>query len=190
MATEGLVAHLESTLGRIECGWTRAEPGLHLPVRVARFSDIPVTGLTTFATLGLSNHELTQSSGRPIRAELVLSCWNRYRDIEVPAILDLVAEDLTDSGTLPSRGSIVGPAGPLFNGFSLTALYCSTPFLFPDDFATWTGSSPPTVMMQLIPVTDDESSLVRTKGWDSFEDHLEKHDPDLFDLRRGSSLNA
>lgn len=104
---EGLVVHLESTLGRIECGWARTEPSRHLPVRVARFSDTPVTGLATFATLGLSNHELTQSSGRPIRAELVLSCWNRYRDTEVPAILDLVAEDLMDSGILPSRGSVV-----------------------------------------------------------------------------------
>ncbi|WP_353890656.1 suppressor of fused domain protein [Micromonospora sp. WMMA1363] len=172
----------------MEGGWSKTDSGVPLPVQVARFRDAPGQGLTSFVTLGLSNHEVMLSGGRPARAELILSCWNRDRDLGVPALLSVVAGDLIKSAKLPSRGGILGPAGQLFAGSRLSALYFSVPIFFPAEFGAWKGSAPPTILIQLIPITEDEAALVRERGWNEFEDHLERRDPDLFDLRRESSL--
>jgi hypothetical protein len=188
VVADDLVTHLESTLGPMEGGWSKTNSGTPLPVQVVRFRDAPGSGLTSFATLGLSSYEMMLSDGRPVRAELILSCWNRNRDLDVPAVLAVVAGDLIQSAKLPPRGSLLGPAGPLFTGSNLTALYLSVPIFFPAEFGTWQGSVPPTIIIQLIPITDDEAAMVRERGWNEFEDHLEQRDPDLFDLRRGSSL--
>lgn len=188
VVAEDLVTHLESTLGPIDGGWSKTDSGAPLPVQVVRFRDAPGAGITSFVTLGLSFHEVMLSDGRPARAELIVSCWNRNRNLGVPAVLSVVAGDLIESARLPPRGSVLGPAGPLFSDSRLSALYFSVPVFFPNEFRTWKGSMPPTILIQLIPITDDEAALIREQGWNEFEDHLERRDPDLFDLHRGSSL--
>jgi hypothetical protein len=190
VVADNLISHLESTLGSMDGGWSKTDRGDPLSVRVVRFRDKPATGLTTFVTLGLSRNELALSDGRPVRVELIASCWERDAGLGMPSVLVTAAEQVMSTGRAPARGSILGPAGPLFSGSSsLTALYCSIPIFFPDELRVWDGSVPPTVMIQMIPITDDEATFANSRGWSAFEDHLEQNDPDVFELRRGSSLS-
>jgi hypothetical protein len=187
MAADDLVRHLERHLGPMDGGWSTDTSGAKLHTQIVRFTDASSSGLVSFATLGLSRYELALTDGRVALAELVMSCWETHAYLGIPPVLSLVADDIAHSGTMPPRGSVLGPDGPLFEDSSLTALYVAMPVFFPDDFHVYEGSTPPTVMVQLIPITTDEAAMASESGWETFESHLERSDPDLFDLHRASS---
>ena len=107
----------------------------------------------------------------------------------VPGVLATVAAEPVESGRGLARGDVVGPAGPLWDQPPLTALYATLPIYFDEVFHVFRGSSPPTVLVLLVPITDDEAAFVAAHGWDAFEEHLEA-DPDLFDLNRRCSLKV
>jgi hypothetical protein len=44
------------------------------------------------------------------------------------------------------------------------------------------------VFAWLVPITANEASFVRSRGWSAFEKKLEEHDPDLLDMPRPSFL--
>lgn len=183
-----IVEHLEQTLGTIQQGWRGAESDENSGVNVFQFDEAPESGFTTFSTVGLSYHKLSQISGHIVRMELILSCQISDGDRPVPSRLMDVAEDLVESHHAPPRGSVIGRSGPLFDNGQLTAFYCSVPVFFPEEFHLWEGSSPETILVQLIPISNDECQYIDHFGWNEFENHLERTDPDVFDLNRVSSL--
>ena len=67
-------------------------------------------------------------------------------------------------------------------GFS--AVYCTIPVFFDDDFCAYEESSPPTVMVWVLPIYKSEADYIEANGWESFEDLLEEKDPDLCSLER------
>jgi hypothetical protein len=186
MAAADLAAHIEETLGPIEGGWSETVAGEPLWFKVIRVLDRPVPNAATFLTLGASDVELTLPTGRGVRQELVFSCDHRHRSSPIPALLNAVGEELLRGGKALTRGDILGPAGPLFAGSPFTALYSSLPIFFSKAFATWSGSTPPTVFAWLIPITTVEATFVADQGWSEFESLLEARDPDLLDLDRPS----
>lgn len=71
-------------------------------VDVARFSDEPAPGLTTYASVGLSNVEWPDE--RP-RLEILLACLNDTA--AVPQIVASAAFHVMDTGFYPTPGSVV-----------------------------------------------------------------------------------
>ena len=69
-------------------------------------------------------------------------------------------------------------------GATLEAMYAASPVVYPDGFAVFERSEPPTVFVWLIPIDAEEAELIDSHGWSWFEDQLEAQQPDLFDLRR------
>jgi hypothetical protein len=186
VAARDLVGHLEGQLGPIDGGWSETASGKQLLFKVLRFVDVPMPGGTTFATLRVSDVEVSLPSGKGVRQELLFCCRGAGQGKPIPGLLHVVGEDLLRAGRALARGDVIGPAGPLFPGSNLTALYSSIPVVFPEQFHVWTGSSPATVFVWLIPITSSEAKLVHDQGWSMFEDLLEAKDPDLFDLNRMS----
>jgi hypothetical protein len=186
VAAKDLIGHLEGQLGSIDGGWSETVSGERLLFKVLRFVDVPMAGGSTFATFGMSDVELALPSGKGVRQELLFSCHRAGHAKPIPGLLHVVGEDLLRAGRALARGDVIGPAGPLFPGSSLTALYSSTPVVFPESLHVWVGSTPATVFVWLIPITSPEAKLVRDLGWSKFEDLLESRDPDLFDLNRTS----
>ncbi|MFC0529063.1 suppressor of fused domain protein [Phytohabitans kaempferiae] len=183
-----LIEHMEQTLGPIGGGWSETLDGRPVAANVVRFLGTPFADLVTFTTLGLSKVVLKLSNGRSVRMELLLSCRERDSSMPIPGVLVTVAGDLISSRVGPDRGTVLGPAGPLLPDSHLTALYCSVPVFHRKEFRTYSGTDPATVFVQLIPISDDEVSMVDKSGWSVFEDHLERADVDVFDLSRPSSL--
>jgi hypothetical protein len=68
-----LTDHLESFLGEIDEAW-KSDEG----IRVLRFRDQPVERMSTYVTLGLSDHVLPMSGERTVRQELVFTAGDQY----------------------------------------------------------------------------------------------------------------
>jgi hypothetical protein len=150
---------------------------------VVRFPDRPEPGVVTYSTLGLSKQALAMPGGREVRQELVFAAHDRYPADAIASFLLSFAEYIRSRRAL-LRGDVVGPADPIIPGAPMTAVYASLPVVWPDGFATDRASTPPTVLVWLIPLRSEEAAQVKTGGWNAFEDRLEASDPDLFDLDR------
>jgi len=180
------IDHIESHLGPIQDG-ARLREG----VQGVRFRDRPNPGATTFMTLGLSNHVLTQRSGVDVRIEFVIACHDAFVEgFNSLSVLADVCDQVLPDHSAPARGTVFGPRGRFFEGSEMEALYCASPVYFPDDLCKFGGFSEPFVPVWLVPITKLEAHYVGTNGWNSFEELLARVDPNLLDLRRRSLIES
>jgi hypothetical protein len=184
---DGLQNHVVRYLGPISASWQRAVGG-KTQVRLLRFDDRPARNLTTLATLGLSQMELGFHDGRQFRQELLMACGDCAEGEMIRPLLTYVADELMSKGRALARGDVLGPHGPLVPGSTLTALYAAVPMFYAEGFRQWDGSSPPTIFVQLIPITSREADVRRNTTPSEFERFLEQAEPDVFDLYRPSKL--
>ncbi|MBZ4422107.1 suppressor of fused domain protein [Myxococcus sp. RHST-1-4] len=174
--------HLESILGSIERGCSAS--GAPTGVQGCRFRDQPDTSATTYATLGLSHHVLRLKGAREVRQELLLSVQaSQARDELAGTLFEVATRMLQDHRAL-LRGEVVHLGGPILHGTEATALYASSPVLFPESLATFSSTTPPTVFVWLFPVLPSEVRFIVAHGWSAFEGLLERNAPDLLDLHR------
>jgi hypothetical protein len=154
----------------------------------AVFSDVPEFGLTTIITIGLSDNVLTQSkSGKGIRQELLFCVRNEYVFLPWHEILLGVAGNVKKSGDALLRGELIGPAGRLFPEFDrcrLTALLVSAPAFFDGGFFELVSTDPVSVMVVLLPITDEEARFVAERGWWDFSGMIDNGQIDILDILR------
>ncbi|MEZ4295376.1 MAG: suppressor of fused domain protein, partial [Polyangiaceae bacterium] len=177
--SETLVQHLEKHLGRIAQGW--ADTG---DIQVVQFPNQPHRDVVTYSTLGLSSTPLLTPGGRTMRQELLISVGCTFEPKEIASFLLTFAEHVRGQHGALLRGDVVGPSEPLIPGARSRAVYASIPVFFEDDFATYPGSSPPTVLVWLIPLPLEDAILAKAHGWEAFEEMLETADVDFWDLNR------
>lgn len=181
--THDLVEHLERHLGPLDAGWKprgEADEG----IRVVRFADQPEPGVTTYVTLGLSRRPLPMPGGRQVRQELLFVADDRAPAEQVASFLMTFAEWVAGRGRALLRGDVVGPGPSLIPEVACDSIYAAIPVLHEDGLATFPGSEPPTVIVWAMPLRRSEAELVRERGWESFEDLLERRPPDFADLDR------
>ena len=185
----GLIEHLESRLGRIE-GGSRNGPGDEaLPFTVVRCSGGVLPGVTTFSTVGLSNHPLpSRVSDKHLHQELLICVPSDQAEGPIGSILQQVAHWVLKADSAVLRGEVIGPYGPLLDGSAMEAFYAAIPVLFDDDFAVVPASDDgrrfDIVLTWLIPLGRTEAAFVDRHGWKAFESELIRHQPDLTDPRR------
>ena len=177
--TSNLVQHLESYLGEIARGWGDAGE-----IQVVQFPDQPQPGVVTYTTLGLSSTPLPMNQGRTVRQELLVSVDSSFESKRLASFLATFAEYVRAQNRALLRGDVVGPSEPLIPGVGASAVYASIPVFFDDAFATYRGSSPPTVLVWLIPLPLEDAEFVKMQGWEAFEDKLESAAVDFWDLNR------
>jgi hypothetical protein len=153
---------------------------------VALFPHQPAPEVLTYATLGLSHHLLALREGRCVRQEFVLALHERFGQDSLAALLLHVAEDVLGRHRALLRGEVLPLGAPLVSQSAATDLYATLPVVFPDSFATFSDTSPPTVFVWLVPIMREESRFIQAHGWSEFETLLEQSEVDLFDLARPS----
>ena len=84
------------------------------------------------------------------------------------------------------RGQVLRLQMELIEILGYDAIYCTIPTFMDDEFITYKGSHPNTVIVWLIPIHKPEADFIDINGWEKYEDILEELDPDLFSLDRGS----
>ncbi len=176
-----ILDHLERYLGPMAGGW---RPKVLGGAGVLLFADRPFKDALTFVTHGLSAHELRMPDGRGVRLELMLSCWKDTDQEALASFLGGFADEVVMKHRPLLAGDVVGPRGPIIHGTSMSALYVSVPVIFDRAIGAYKETSPPTVLVWLIPLYAEEADYVGTHGWNAFEDLLESKDPDLLDFTR------
>ena len=177
--------HLERHLGPMERGWSATSLS---GIQVCLFRDRPAPGVTTLATLGLSNTVLQMSSNRRARQELLLASYDEGPSEDLVKALMHGAETVLAREHALLRGDVVPLGGRITAGSTATGLYSSIPVVFPAGLATLQDSVPATVVVWLIPLLPAEIDFIESSGWSEFEERLEAADPDLFDLGRSSVI--
>ena len=119
-----------------------------------------------------------------MRQELLVSVDDSFDPKNVASFLVTFAEFVRGRNRALLRGDVVGPSEPLISGVRARAAYAAIPVFFDDEFATYRGSSPPTVLVWVIPLPSEDAELVKRQGWQSFEDKLETCSVDFWDLNR------
>lgn len=182
-----IIAHIEKYLGPISQGWSDKSSNQEL--QVLYFKNSPEDGVDTFITLGLSNHVLNISSSKQVRQELVFSASNCESSANaISFLLSLCEMVINKDHRAFLRGEVVFLPYDIAEKMHFDAIYCAIPVFFDDDFSTCNETSPPTVIVCIIPIKQKEAEYVKSHGWDRFEDILEQSDIDCFDLNRESSV--
>lgn len=177
-----IIEHAEKFLGKISQGWKEklSSDGL----QVVCFKDAPFESIDTYMTVGLSHHELRISDGKKFRQELVLSLSGTGISEMWVSLLLFICEQILRNHDAVLRGQIIRLPMDADEKLGVNAVYCAIPVFLDDDFATFRGSQPPTVIVWVIPIHKSEADYVDANGWSKFEDLLEEKDPDLFSLER------
>jgi len=181
-----LIEHIENHLGEIDQGWKLIESTSS--IKVVRFLDVPFDDAVTYVTLGLSSYSLSLSEARQGRQELLFTAYKHFSSEDITSFMIPFAEYMLSKGQALLRGDAVGPSQTLIPNVQVNGVYSTCPVIFDDEFALFEGTTPPTVLVWLIPLLSDESDFIKKSGWSSFEDMLEEKDPDLWDLNRLSIL--
>lgn len=184
--TMNIIEHLENCFGRISQGWKDEEH--HPGIQVVCFKHRPIESVDTFVTLGMSNHVLNISDSKKVRQELVITVSSpSIQHLLISSLLFICDLMLAKHDAL-LRGQVIRLPEEVTDKLGFYAMYCSIPVFLEGDFATFSGSEPPTVMVWVIPIYKTEADFIAANGWSKFEDVLEKEDTDLFSLDRKPAI--
>jgi hypothetical protein len=182
-----VISHIEKFCGPIVQGWSCDADGNKMPFQIIQMQGGPIAATTTYATLGLGKIPLrARNADRVIRQELVILSRSNAIPENLPVLLQDVAMEAVQRNYAYARGEVIGPRGPLFQGSSVAALYVAIPVYFPQEFSTVEYDVGRAIFAWLVPITDQEASLINEIGWGRFETRLASQDPDLLDFRRAS----
>ena len=187
-----LIDHLETHLGRIVAGWSQDADGWKLPFQVALLEQgrrtqwsqagqgSPVSAARVLVTLGLSSTPLRiGDTGRRVKHELVLLLRERFGYRHLCGVLQQVGLKALQRDRAYSAGEVVGPLGAFIPGPSSEAVYIAVPVYFPIDVHVFRPSAGDRIAFRwLVPVTAQEASLIRERGWAALDEELDRQDPD------------
>ncbi len=157
-------------------------------LRVVTFRDVPLEGLTSFFTIGLSGHTLTRpNSGTSIRQEILVCVDREFEDLPWQEPLAGIARAAADGHRALMRGEVLGPFGRIFPervDIAAAAFVCSAPAFFPDEFFELDAGQDSVLFVELIPVTDSEAKRIWGEGADWFFEDVDSGRLDILDLSR------
>lgn len=177
-----IIDHIEKNVGTIAEGW-RSNAVVSGSPMIVRIADSPTEGVSTYATVGLSDSILRMSPERTVRQEFVFCVDSRYPHADVASFLQTFAESVVRGEVALLRGNVVGPSVPVIHGVSACAVFATGPAFHGEDLAVYDGASPPVVVVTLIPIPHEDAHWIEAHGWQRYEQALTAVE-DLFDLDR------
>lgn len=177
-----IIEHAEKYLGTLDQGWR--DGASDKDIQIALFKDTPRASVATYLSLGMSGDVLSLSEAKKVRQELVLSVDTLSISSMLVSFLMSLCEAILARAKAVLRGEVIPLSRELVKRIGFDAAYCTIPVFFDNGFRTFEDSVPDTVMVWVIPIYRSEASYIETHGWESFEDLLERKDPDLFSLER------
>ncbi len=177
-----LIEHIESYLGSIDKGWSLKFQSRD--IQVVKILNCPSLGVSTYATLGMSDFELNLPNGK-VRQELIFSIYDSYDEEDAASFLLTFAESILHSNKGLLRGEVIGPGDSLVSGAKTNSIYVSIPVVFDERVQVYSGGNGGNVVFAwIMPLQEAEVRHVNESGWNSFEDNLSKVHTDFWDLNR------
>lgn len=156
-------------------------------VDIAEFRDRPVVGVTSWATIGMSNYPTAYESdgGVPIRVELVGACASDV--LLFPNILGTCAFNVGTGEYGITPGTIFPRVVELYlPAVRMKHMLFVPPYLWGNTPADLDTGGVTVTWLMTIPVSDSEFELARSAGVDTLEQALEDRQVDIYDLDRPS----
>ncbi|RZS37447.1 suppressor of fused protein SUFU [Herbihabitans rhizosphaerae] len=149
-------------------------------------TDRPQDGATSYSTVGLSNHPLSEMEDEyPTRVEIVGACAS---DVEYYGdVLATVALNIRDSTWFPQPGGILPDAiGVHDSDVATKHVLLTPPFIWDDGPHTMYLHDKTVVFLFALPISDAEREYADKNGVEALGELLDEHEVDVFDLNRPS----
>jgi antitoxin YqcF len=160
---------------------------LKLSIDILRCEDRPCRGVTSYSTIGLSDHPMFQDGVEfPTRLEIVGAC--AAADQFFANVLATAAFCITRTQSLFCPGAVLpGCVGEYYPSTTVPHLYFTAPFLWENTLQTLDCGLKKVSWLLVVPISDAELEYLKTRGDDALEDLFESHQIDIFDLTRTSA---
>lgn len=178
-----VIKHLEKYLGTITEGESVANENYGKLIFL-KFANRPFENITTYVSLGLSNHILHIKEGKEVRMEILASIYTEQESNCINDLLLYVSNKMLKTHKAILRGQVLEIPENILGNNLFTSVYVSIPIFFEEGFATIKTSNPDTIFAWIFPLYKSEADFISRKGWDAFEDLLEKNDCDFWSLGR------
>lgn len=147
--------------------------------------NVPCEGMVTYATIGVSDAELS-INGIPLSQRIEILTAGLASDVLLPNVLATVAFDVLKDGREIYPGAVFeGAYAMYFPGKSIRHALFVDPFLWPK-ISSLDLPGKYVTFLQMIGVSDQEAKLLEDMGYDSLTTLFEEKDLDIFDLNRRS----
>lgn len=147
----------------------------------------PCEGVTSYGTVGLSDHPLIQDGAEfPLRLELVGASASSYRNFS--NILTTAAFYIINEKWLCCPGAILKNAVDMYDrSLSMKHLMFVPQFLW-DELQTTQYEGKTVTWLLAIPISENERLYAKDNGSDALESLFQEHQIDIYDLSRHSIL--
>jgi len=158
-----------------------------LSVDLLRCEDRPCKGVTSYSTIGLSDHPMLKDGREfPTRLEIAGACASV--DQFFANILASAAFCIIRTQQLYHPGSVMlGYVREYYPSTTVPHLYFTAPFLWEDAPKTMDCGTKKVCWLLVVPISDAEYEYLRQQGDEALEDLFEKHQIDVFNLARPSA---
>ncbi|UAJ12725.1 suppressor of fused domain protein [Glacieibacterium megasporae] len=182
-----LARYLKSALGgdgvKVVTYWDEAEKS---SIAILSASDSPTTGVTTHATIGLSDVDIETSVGdAPLRVELLIAARDEFTD--TANILSTCAFNVMNSGAPLLPDSVhIDAVGMYLKNTAMRHVMLYDPFLWnletqrlPDRTVAW---------LLALPISESERIYGATRGASALAELFQQMQIDVFDLERAAAV--
>lgn len=155
-------------------------------VYVIKASDIPQIGVTSYATVGLSDHKIMRDGKEfGVRVEILGACGSAVPEFD--NVLATLAFFVINSGWFCAPGVIFPDVISMYkHSITMSDVYFAYPFLWEDRLKSTRIGNKTVAWLLAVPISKRESEFARINGAEKLEVLFEKNNIDIFDLNRPS----
>ncbi|ASC81594.1 type VII secretion system immunity protein YqcF [Bacillus subtilis] len=155
-------------------------------IDILSVSDQPQEGITSYATLGLSDHSINyEVNGTPLRIEIV-AAMESASDIYAN-VLSTCAFNIINSNFTCAPGVIFKNVISMYDQETdMRHVMFVSPFLWEEDLELLEFSNKSVTWLMAIPISEGELQVTEKHGSDYLQDLLESKQIDIFDIKRES----
>lgn len=177
---------------RATCYWDEREQNW---VAIIECRNSPTKGVTSFATVGISDHPLYQgrkiyrpSDGNAVRCEFVCACRSS-KNMKIANAIATAAFCVINSSWFCCPGVIFPDVLAMYHvSKTMRHFYFMSPFLWQDRLPTLEYGKIQIAWLQAIPISQSERELVDECGAAALESLFEERQIDVYDLNRKSVI--
>lgn len=182
-----LIKHIEKYFGTLTEGESVSNENYGKLIFL-KFANRPFEDITTYVSMGLSNHILHIKEGKEVRMEILASIYTEQENNCINDLLLYISDKMLKTHKAILRGQVLEIPPRILGNKLFTSVYVSIPIFFEEGFASMKTSNPDTIFAWIFPLYKSEADFISRNGWDVFEDLLEKDDCDFWSLNR-SEIN-
>ncbi|QIH34486.1 suppressor of fused domain protein [Sphingobacterium sp. DR205] len=179
-----IIKHIEKYLGTITEGEsvTLEDYG---KLTLLKFIRQPFENVTTYVTLGLSNHILNIKENKNVRMEVLASVYTKQENNFINDLLIYISNKMLINHKAILRGQVISIPKKVLGNNLFDSVYVSIPVFFEEEFASIKGTDPDIVFAWIFPIYKSEADSIHKDGWCKFEEFLEENEiGNLWDLNR------